>query len=207
MIYDISLPLSNDLPVWPGDRPVVVTSSDPSVRPMVSHIALSCHAGTHVDAPAHFLHHGALTDQWPLDILVGPTWVAYLPGPGPITASRLAAAGILAGPIRLLLRTDNSERRLRQAGFDPAYVAMTADAAEWLLGRGIRLVGIDGPSVELYAASDFAVHHALLGAGVIIVENLHLAAIAPGAYRLICLPLSIVGVEGAPARAVLIREV
>jgi arylformamidase len=205
MIYDISLPISNDLPVWPGDVPVAVTSTDPDSLPRVSHITLSCHAGTHVDAPGHFLRDGAMTDQLPLDILIGPVWVAHLPGPGPITVARLAGAGIPEGPIRLLIRTDNSERRLTHRGFDPDYVALTPDAADLLLARGIRLLGVDGPSVEMFSAG-FSIHRALLDAGVVVVENLALEGIASGAYRLVCLPLRIAGVEGAPARAILIRE-
>ncbi len=206
MIYDISLPITDDLPVWPGDVPVAVRGTEPGALPRVSRVTLSCHAGTHVDAPAHFLAGGANIDQMPLEVLIGPAWVAHLPGPGPITAARLAAADIPDGPIRLLLRTDNSEARATQRGFDRAYIAMTADAADWVLRRGLRLIGVDGPSVELFDASGFPVHHALLGAGLVIVENLALTGVPAGAYRLICLPLRIAGVEGAPARAVLVRE-
>jgi arylformamidase len=206
MIYDISLPITDDLPVWPGDVPVAVRGTEPGALPRVSRVTLSCHAGTHVDAPAHFLAGGATMDQMPLEVLIGPAWVAHLPGPGPITAARLAAADIPDGPIRLLLRTDNSDPRATQRGFDRAYIAMTADAADWLLRRGLRLIGVDGPSVELFDAIGFPVHHALLGAGLVIVENLALAGVPAGAYRFICLPLRIAGVEGAPARAVLVRE-
>jgi arylformamidase len=206
MIYDISLPISNDLPVWPGDTPVAVGGREPGVASRVSRITLSCHAGTHVDAPAHFLTDGATVDQLPLDVLVGPAWVAYLPGPDPITADRLAAAGIPDGPIRLLLRTDNSIGKSARRDFDRAYIAMTADAGAWLLARGMSLIGVDGPSVDPFDAVDSPLHYALLSAGVVIVENLDLTDIAPGGYRLACLPLRIVGADGAPARVVLIRE-
>jgi arylformamidase len=204
MIYDISLPISNDLPVWPGDSTVRIVRDDS--LPAVSEITLGSHTGTHVDAPAHFFKDGATVDQLPLDALVGPAWVAYVPGPGPITAGQLAAADIPDGPIRLLLRTDNSGRIALVWAFETDFVALAPDAADWLLARGIRLVGIDAPSVELAIERDGPVHRALLGAGVVIVENLDLTDIAPGGYRLACLPLRIMGGDGAPARAVLIRE-
>ncbi len=204
MIYDISLPISNDLPVWPGDPTVRIVRDDS--LPAVSEITLSSHTGTHVDAPAHFIAGGATVDQLPLDALVGPAWVVYLPGPGPITADQLAAADIPDGPIRLLLRTDNSGRNALVWAFETDFVALAPDAADWLLARGIRLVGIDAPSIEPLITRGDPVHHTLLGAGVVIVENLDLTDVAPGAYRLACLPLRIVGGDGAPARAILIRE-
>ncbi len=207
VFYDISLPITEGLPVWPGDTPVTVARGDS--LPMVTTFTLSSHAGTHVDAPAHFIRGGTPVDRLPLDVLIGPAWVAHLPGPGPLTADRLRSVGIPEeGLCRLLLRTDNSDRRAGQTGFDPDFVALAPDAAEALLARGVRLVGIDGPSIESYGASSGGApaHHALLEAGVVLVENLALAGIAAGAYRLICLPLRLAGGDGAPARVILIRE-
>lgn len=207
IFYDISLPISEESPVWPGDTPVTVARGDS--LPMVTTFTLSSHAGTHVDAPAHFISGGTSVDRLPLDLLIGPAWVAHLPGPGPLTADQLSSAGIPEGPFRLLLRTDNSDRRAGRTGFDPDFVALAPDAAKALLARGVRLVGIDGPSVESYVASSGGgapVHHALLEAGVVIIENLALAGIAAGAYRLICLPLRLTGGDGAPARVILIRD-
>ncbi len=204
MLYDISLPISDSLPVWPGDPSVTVTRT--GTLPAVSQISLGSHAGTHVDPPAHFLPGGATVDQLPLEVLIGPAWVAHLPGPGPIGAATLEAAVIPVGTTRLLLRTENSIRRLVQSGFDTAFVALAPDAAAWLLDRGVRLIGIDGPSIEPYGAPGAPVHHVLLAAGVVIVENLALAEVAAGAYQLICLPLRITAGDGAPARAVLVGE-
>lgn len=199
-LVDVTLPISAQLPVWPGD-PAVQVARVSDELPMVSGLSMSCHAGTHVDAPAHFLADGAAADQLPLAVLLGRAWVVQLAGGDMVTAERLAAAGVPAGTTRLLIRTINSDRR--PVTFDPGYVALTPDAAAWLLARGVRLVGIDGPSIEAYAAPGDPVHRALLAAGVIIVENLALAGVAPGAYELICLPLPIVGSDGAPARVVL----
>jgi arylformamidase len=202
-LIDVTLPVSGQLPVWPGDPAVAIACVSDGL-PMVSALTMSCHAGTHVDAPAHFLAGGAPVDRLSLDVLLGPCWVVRCAGGAMITAAMLAAAAIPAAAVRLLIRTENSEHPARD--FDPAYVALAPDAAGWLLDRGVRLVGIDGPSIEAYDAPDHPVHRALLAAGVIIVENLALGAVAPGAYELICLPLPITGCDGAPARAVLVTS-
>jgi arylformamidase len=199
-LIDVTQPISELLPVWPGDPSVHVAHVSDGL-PLVSGLSMSCHAGTHVDAPAHFLAGGAPVDLLPLDILMGRAWVVHLAGQDTITAAMLDSAGVPAGAVRLLIRTDNSDHPL--GDFEPAFAALAPDAADWLLAHGVRLVGIDGPSIEAYDAPGGPVHRALLAAGVIIVENLALAGIAPGAYELTCLPLPIVGCDGAPARVVL----
>jgi arylformamidase len=200
-LIDVTLPISDKLAVWPGDPPVHLTRVSDDL-PMLSGLSMSCHAGTHVDAPAHFVPGGAGVDGLPLDVLVGPAWVVHLVGRAPLTASMLAGAAIPPGTVRLLIRSDNSDRVVE--AFDPDFVALAPDAAAWLLDHGIRLVGIDGPSIEAYDAPGDPVHRALLAAGVIIVENLALACVASGAYELTCLPLPIAGCDGAPARVVLL---
>lgn len=201
-IIDITRPLYDGMPVWPGDPPVTIASV--SALPAVSKVSLSSHAGTHIDPPAHFLPGGATVDALPLDLLLGPAWVAHLPGDGAITAAALDAAAIPRGVTRLLLRTANSERPVES--FDPAFIGLAPDAAAWLVQRGVRLVGIDGPSIEPFDADDAAAHRTLLAAETVIVEGLWLAGVAPGPYDLCCLPLRIAGGDGAPARAVLRRE-
>jgi arylformamidase len=224
-LIDVTLPISDKLPVWPGDPPVYVTrvsddllpdegrrTKDEAVHvtrgsddlPLVSGLSMSCHAGTHVDAPAHFLLGGAGVDILPLDVLIGPAWVVRFAGRGPLTASMLAGAAIPPGTVRLLIRSDNSDGVVE--AFDPDFVALAPDAAAWLLDHGVRLVGIDGPSIEAFDAPGDPVHRALLAAGVIIVENLALAGVASGAYELTCLPLRIAGCDGAPARVVLVTR-
>jgi arylformamidase len=199
-LIDVTQPISERLPVWPGDPPVHIAAVSDGL-PMVSGLSMSCHAGTHVDAPAHFLAGGAGVDALPLDVLIGPARVVQFAGRGLLTANWLAGAAIPAGTVRLLIRSDNSDRVV--GAFDSDFVALAPDAAPWLLDHGIRLVGIDGPSIEAYVAPGDPVHRALLAAGVIIVENLALAGIAPGGYELTCLPLPIAGCDGAPARVVL----
>lgn len=171
----------------------------------VSRLDCDVHIGTHVDAPWHFLEDGATVEQLPLDIMIGPATVAYLSEVSAVHASDLADLALPQGTKRLLLRTRNSE--LWAAGvteFREDYVALAADAARWLVDQGIRLIGVDYLSVQRYKDSPLT-HQILLVAGVIIIEGLNLANVQPGAYELICLPLRLVGADGAPARAVLRR--
>jgi arylformamidase len=213
-IIDISQTLSARVPVWPGDPNVEIatlssagdtrlSAEDPASG--VSRLTLSTHAGTHVDPPAHFIAGAGTVEHLPLDVLIGPAWVAHIGGPGPISAAMLDAARLPASTARLLLRTENSDRP--HDAFDPGFVALTADAAGWLLERGVRLIGVDGPSVEPYVAPGHPVHRTLLPQSVILLEGLVLKGVAEGAYELICLPLSIAAGDGAPARAVLVQEV
>ena len=206
---DITQPLSAALAVWPGDTPVEIRRTVGDVS-TVSELRMSSHVGTHVDAPAHFYRAAATVDQMSLDALIGPAWVAALPEADCVTASALEQAGIPADAERLLLATRNSLTWQRQAAtgahaFDPSFVALDPSAASWLNRRGIRLLGIDGPSVDSFDSDGFPVHHALLSAGVVIIENLLMAGVTPGPYRLICLPLLYEGGDGAPARVALER--
>jgi arylformamidase len=205
---DITQPFSSSLPVWPGDTPVV-THRAYGVS-TVSELRMSSHVGTHVDAPAHFLRGAGTVDTMSLDVLIGPAWLISLPDVSVITAAHLEAAGIPRGAERALIATRNSalwqERHAaKQLGFDPGFVSLDPSAADWLVARGVRLLGIDAPSVDPFGAEGFPVHHILLGAKVAIIENLALAGVAPGLYGLICLPLLYQDGDGAPARVLLER--
>ncbi len=206
-IIDISVPLQSGMVVWPGDRPVEVRR----VRSLeqdganVSELCLGSHAGTHVDAPAHFVAGGRTVDRLPLDVLTGPADVADLTGvEAAISARDLEALALPADCQRLLLRTRNSLYWERADDtFHEEYVALAADAADWIVQRGIRLVGIDYLSIEPYHLAGHPVHRALLGARVIVLETIDLSRVAAGRYQLWCLPLFIAGADGAPARAFL----
>jgi arylformamidase len=139
-----------------------------------------------------------------LDALVGPALVVHVQTPDHLTAASLEQMDIPPGIERILFRTTNSERWAhRDPSFEREFVAITQDGARWLVERGIRLVGIDYLSVGPF--DDPAPRHReLLGAGVIAVEGLNLSEIDPGFYQFVCLPLPIVGSDGAPARAILI---
>ena len=202
-ILDVTRPVSNQMPVWPGDPPVVIERV--VGIPAVSRISMSSHAGTHIDPPAHFFPDGLTVERLPFDLLLGAAWLAHLPGPGPITSKMLEDANVPAGVTRLLLRTRNSDRPVT-AAFDEHFAALAPDAAQWVVARDVRLVGIDGPGIGPYAEeASTAVHLALLEAGVIPLEGLNLVGVMPGAYELICLPLALAGGDGAPARVVLVR--
>ena len=208
-IYDISLPLSESLVVWPGDPPVRITHTSHLDRGdpyTVSRLELGAHVGTHVDAPAHFVRGGAGVDRLALDLLVGPAQVVHVAEGSALTPDVLEALAIPPGTERLLFRTRNSERwGSGLEGFREDYVGFTDAGAHWLVARGVKLVGIDYLSISSYDDL-MPPHHTLLGAGVIVVEGLDLSDIVPGAYQLVCLPLKLVDGDGAPARAILIEE-
>ena len=208
-IYDVSLPISPALPVWPGDPAIVleqVSSMDAGAHDNISRLACSVHTGTHVDAPHHFLNDHRTVESLALDILVGPAQVVLIPQDVKVVSAEvLDKAALPAGIERLLLKTSNS--RLWERGentFFSDFVGISADGADWLVRYGVKLVGIDYLSVAPYHQS-IPTHVALLSAGIIIVEGLDLSAIDPGSYSLYCLPLKLVGSDGAPARVILAK--
>jgi len=206
-IYDISLSISPSLPTWPGDRSPVqiepVARIAEGSRANVSRITLGTHTGTHVDPPIHFVANGKTVDQLDLEVLIGPALVVDLRGRRAIAAADLEAT-VPAGVERVLFKTDNSRLWAEGTAFTSDYVGLTAEAAHWLVERGLRLVGTDFLSVQRYSDPHPGAHNTLLGAGVIIVEGLNLFDVPPGLYQLICLPLKIAQGDGAPARAVLV---
>jgi arylformamidase len=172
----------------------------------VGAISLSVHAGTHVDAPSHHFVNGYGVDELPLEILVGPAVVVDASGACQLSATVLSRLGIPAGTERVLVRTRNSDLwRKQPAEFTRDYVGLTEDGAHWVVEQGIRLFGTDYLSV---VAWDHLLvgHRILLGATTVLLEGVDLGSVAPGEYRLVCLPLRIAGGDGAPARAVLIEE-
>ena len=208
-IYDISLPISESLVVWPGDPPVRITQPhhlDRGDSATVTHLDMGAHTGTHIDAPAHFIAGGSGVDALDLDALVGPALVVHALEADALSADVLAALPIPLGTERVLFRTRNSELWAREPAheFVKDFSAITEDGARWLIAHGARLVGVDYLSVGPFDATA-PTHQVLLRAGVIPVEGLNLNDIAPGIYQLVCLPLKIVGADGAPARAILIK--
>lgn len=209
-IYDISLPISSSLPVWPGDPPVTleqIESIETGAIANVTRLTASVHSGTHVDAPHHFLNDGRTVEQLPLEILTGPCYVVQLPdGVEAITAEALESMSLPHGMTRILFGTRNSRRWAQGAvSFHEDFVAVTADGAHWLVEHGIRLAGIDYLSIAPYADS-IPTHEILLRAGVVVLEGLDLSAVPRGFYELYCLPIKLLGAEGALARAILIQR-
>lgn len=206
-LIDISVCLDGRLPVWPGSEGVAVTRTaeiEAGAEANVSHLAMNVHTGTHVDAPLHFLAGAKPLEEIPLETLVGPATVADVGDAETITPGTLEALECGPAVKRLLLRTRNSA--LWKSGdttFRPDYVALTRDAAKWVVNSGIELLGIDYLSVQLFD-DDPETHRVLLRAETVLLEGLNLSEVSPGDYRLVCLPLRLGGAEAAPARAVLI---
>lgn len=203
---DISVPVSSQLPIWPGSPEIELKRRlDLNHGDIANDTTLhfSVHTGTHVDAPLHFLPEGSSVEQMPLDVLIGSVMVADLSNVDSITAEDLEQLSLPNGTERLLIRTRNSN--LWQVGvqeFQPNFVALTADAAQWVVDRGIRLLGVDYLSVQRFQDGP-ETHLILLKTAVVIIEGLNLAQVPVGEYELLCLPLKLAGVEGAPARVVL----
>jgi arylformamidase len=205
-VYDVSRPLHDGGPIYPGDpeirfRPHTSISSGDEAN--VTALALGSHSGTHIDAPSHFIPGGEPVDRIPVERLIGPAVVLDLADAHATVSATDLARHDLQGRRRVLLRTRNSAPP-PETGFTPGYCALSPGGARYLLERSVELVGIDALSIEPFASEDFAVHHLLLERGVVIVEGLDLSAVSAGAYEFICLPLRLEGLDGAPARAVLI---
>jgi arylformamidase len=163
---------------------------------------MDVHSGTHVDAPLHFLDGGATVDELGLAPFIGSAVVIDTGAALEINAEVLSAASIPPDAQRLLLHTANSSQQT-PVSFREDYAALTLDGAQWLVDTcDLQLVGIDYLSIQRFTESS-DVHRMLLGAGVAILEGLSLKDVVSGPYELVCLPLRLIGVEGVPARAIL----
>ena len=208
-LYDISLTIAEDLPVWPGDPKIElkkISQIDDGEEANVTHLSACVHIGTHVDAPDHFLGNGETVENLSLDLLVGPALVVEVPVEGQITAMDLQSITIPEGTKRLLIKTANSQiwaEGLKE--FKEDFIAIEADAAEYLVNQGVEVVGVDYLSVAPFA-DPAPTHQILLKAGTLIIEGLNLSEIVPGEYTLYCLPLKIKGSDGAPARVLLQKD-
>lgn len=202
-IHDITVPLSDELPTYPGDPPVSiepVTRISRGDTANVSGIVMTTHSGTHLDAPRHFSDGGATVDHIPLTLLVGMARVVEIRGVREIGRKELARLPV-RGVERILLRTDGG-KLWNRPGFNEDFPFLTEDGARYLLEAGVKLVGIDYLSIERFDSGG-EVHRLLLGNGVLILEGLNLEGVEPGKYELICLPLKVKGGDGAPVRALL----
>lgn len=208
MIYDISVALRTGGVVYPGNPPISITAQQAisqGAGANVSRLDLGSHSGTHVDAPKHFFDDGAGVDTLSLDVLMGPArLIAFGDDVRSVGEAHLRTFD-LRGVTRLLLRTRNSAWLASGAtDFHPDYTYLAPDGAAYLVTLGIKLVGVDYLSVEQFHSGHHRTHRTLLERGVVIVEGLVLSDPPPGDYELRCLPLKLVGLDGAPARAVLV---
>ena len=208
-IHDVSVPVRDGGLVYPGNPPIHIELQQAIAKGAganVSHVDFGSHTGTHVDAPRHFFDDGAGVDQIPLDVLIGQAMVVgFGDDVRAVTRGDLERFD-LTGVERLLLRTRNSTYLTQDPNFHQDYTYLAPDGAEHLVAQGVKLVGIDYLSIEQFHSGHHRTHLTLLGAGIVIVEGLNLDGIADGRYEVCCLPLRLVGCDGAPARAVLIEQ-
>jgi arylformamidase len=205
-LIDISMPLSERLPVWPGSSGASVArvqTLSAGAESEVSELTMDVHTGTHLDAPSHMLSGAAGIGEYALEDGLGEVLVADTGEANALDAKLLDSLDVPLRTQRLLLRTRNSRRpELRAPPFATDYTALTLDGADWLVARGLRLVGIDYLSIQRYG-DPVDTHLALFRGGVTVLEGLWLADAPAGRYELLCLPMKLVDCEAAPARAVL----
>ena len=198
-ILDVTRPLSADAVVYPGDQTPRFRQSDQGLY-LISDLSMSSHSGTHIDAPVHYLKCGNTIDTVPLAHLIGRCRVLDVSDAGiRITAGDLK--GRISNTERVLLKTTFSG----MDHFIEDYPSLTIDAARLITKSRIRCVGIDSPSIEMFAC-DGTVHRELLGHGCIVIELLDLSSASDGDYEMVALPLRLQGLDGSPARVILMKN-
>jgi arylformamidase len=209
-IFDISVPLTHGGVVYPGNPEISITPQQAisqGAGANVSRLDFGSHTGTHVDSPKHFFDDAPGVESLPLDVLTGPArLLAFDDSVMSIGEAELRAHD-LTGVQRVLLRTRNSAWLASGSKeFHRDYTYVAPDGAEYLASLGVKLVGVDYLSVEQFHSGHHKTHRTLLGHGIVIVEGLLLSTPAPGDYTLYCLPLLLRGLDGAPARAILVSN-
>ena len=201
-LIDISRPIHTGMPVWPGDSEVEFSFSASKANGSdanVGRLTMGVHAGTHADAAYHYNETGVKIDEMPLDLFVGPARVVDVRSHLFITPEVLAGVDF-AGTPRILFRSDTWTDMTK---FPTEWPVLDMSTPAWLAERGVRLIGLDIPSVDTLTSVGMPMHHTIDRAGLFILENLDLRDVAPGVYDLIALPLRIKGADGSPIRAVL----
>jgi arylformamidase len=197
---DVSVPIYSGMVHFPDNPSIEIDTISHVERGDIctlSALTMGSHTGTHIDAPVHFLPGGTGAEEVPLEHLIGPARVIEIKDPDAVKAGELRVHNLSVRE-RLLFKTSNSQRCWKTSQFVPDFVSIAEDAASYLAGLNTLAVGID-----YLSAGSPETHRTLLSAGVVIVEGLNLAGISQGRYELLCLPLKILGGDGAPARALL----
>jgi len=207
-IYDITVPLTNEMSTYPGDPGIQITnwySLANGDGANVTRLNFGAHTGTHVDAPAHFIPAATPSEQLSLEVLIGEAELIEVPD-DVMSINREFVQEHVTGAQRVLFKTRNSRFWQNHPNeFRTDFTYLELNAAEYLAERGVLLVGIDYLSIEQFGQKDHPTHLALLNHGIVIVEGLNLSSVSAGRYELICLPLRIRSGngDGAPARAIL----
>ena len=206
-IYDVTVPLRNDLPTWPDDPGIRIETARSLAKgddANVSMLNLGAHTGTHVDAPAHFIEGAAKVESLPLEVLIGEAEVIEVPEHVHAIDEAFVDSHCAPGAARIIFKTRNS-KFWSEPQFHTDFTHVDLPAATRLVQRGAKLIGIDYLSIEKFGSEKNEVHQELLSNGVVILEGLDLSAVPAGKYELICLPLRLRSEkgDGAPARVVL----
>ena len=211
-IWDISVSVTPGMHLWPGDPPFLIeriSDIEHGSACNVSRISCGVHIGTHVDAPLHYVRGAAAIDELPLAALVGPAHVFELaPDIREIGPCELESLEWTSEIVRVLFKTRNSSFWAKpKHDFHRDFTAFTVEGSRWLSARKeLRCVGVDYLSVQLFNDPSPETHRVLLRAGLALIEGLDLSRVRPGRYGLYCLPMKLVGAEGAPARAILVED-
>ena len=206
MILDVTVPITNSMPVWPGDPQVRLSpkshlSRDKSHTVKLTAIEMGSHTGTHVDAPYHFVEGGKRLHEIPLEQLTGKATVFEIAGARSIGLGNLEHLN-WDGIERVLFKTDNS-KHWQDGKFYEEFIYLEPDGAEFLVQRGIHLVGIDYLSIDKFKSEKHPTHFALLTRDIVILEGLNLSKVPAGEYTLFALPLNLQDADGAPSRVIL----
>ncbi len=202
MLYDISPPLSPRLAVWPGDTPLtreVLAEIGPRSAITLSSLRATAHLGAHADAPSHYGAGAPAIDARDLDFYLGPCQVIRVAVGRAARVTPDAIRGPISAP-RVLIDTGTHPD---PDSFPEDFAALSPELVTWLHGRGVRLVGIDTPSVDPFSSKDLPAHRTFLRHDMAILEGLVLKGVPEGLYELIALPLRLVGFDASPVRAVL----
>jgi arylformamidase len=201
-LIDISRKLDQNVPTWPGDTPFsfgIEWSKEDSGSVNVGKLEMSTHTGTHVDAPYHFDDNGKRIYDIDLNVYVGKALVVDMRNKESVGASDFHEVD-LKEVERVILRTDSWDN---PAQFPEKITYLRPDLAPFLNEKGVRLIGVDVPSVDPLDSKELAAHHSLHANGIHILEAVDLTSVNPGLYELIALPLALVEADGSPVRAVL----
>src|SRR5262245_18656300 len=206
MIYDVTVPITNSMTVWPGDPPVRLSakshlSCDKTHTVRLTAIEMGSHTGTHIDAPFHMIEDGKRLEELSLETLTGKVTVFEISGARSLGRPQLTPLN-WSGVERVLFKTENS-KHWQDGKFYEEFVYLEVEGAEFLVQQGIRLVGIDYLSIDKFRSESTPSHFVLLKKNIAILEGLDLSVVPAGEYTLIALPLNLQNADGAPARVIL----
>lgn len=209
MIYDVTVPITSSMPVWPGDPPVRLTakshlSRDGSHTVRLTGIEMGSHTGTHIDAPFHMMAEGKRLEEFPLETLIGRVTVFEVLGCSSIGRAELEHFDWI-GVERVIFKTENS-RHWQDGAFYERFVYLEPEGAEFIAQKNVKLVGIDYLSIDKFKSDSHPSHFVLMTRNILILEGLNLSSVPAGEHTLIALPLNLHDADGAPARVILMND-